>query len=61
VVVEGAAHNIEQGMIGREAAIRRWINFLVLSSGITLVLMSVFIPAAFLPGLTAACTRNLRW
>jgi HAE1 family hydrophobic/amphiphilic exporter-1 len=29
--------------------------------GITLVLMAVFLPAAFLPGLTGACMRNSRW
>ena len=29
--------------------------------GITLVLMAVFLPAAFLPGLTGQCTRSSRW
>jgi HAE1 family hydrophobic/amphiphilic exporter-1 len=52
VVVEGAVHNIEQGMPGREAASRAMRSLLGPIIGITLVLMSVFLPAAFLPGLT---------
>jgi hydrophobic/amphiphilic exporter-1 (mainly G- bacteria), HAE1 family len=52
VVVEGAAHNIEQGMSSREAASRAMRVLLGPIIGITLVLMSVFLPAAFLPGLT---------
>ncbi|MGA9948893.1 MAG: efflux RND transporter permease subunit [Xanthobacteraceae bacterium] len=52
VVVEGAAHNIERGMNGHDAAIRAMNELLGPIIGITLVLMSVFLPAAFLPGLT---------
>ena len=52
VVVEGAAHNIEQGMSGHDAAILAMDKLFGPIIGITLVLMSVFIPAAFLPGLT---------
>jgi hydrophobic/amphiphilic exporter-1 (mainly G- bacteria), HAE1 family len=52
VVVEGAAHNIEQGLSGHDAAIRAMNQLLGPIIGITLVLMAVFIPAAFLPGLT---------
>ena len=52
VVVEGAAHNIEQGMSGHDAAIRAMDQLFGPIIGITLVLMSVFLPAAFLPGLT---------
>jgi hydrophobic/amphiphilic exporter-1 (mainly G- bacteria), HAE1 family len=52
VVVEGAAHNIEQGMNGHDAAIKAMNELLGPIIGITLVLMSVFLPAAFLPGLT---------
>jgi hydrophobic/amphiphilic exporter-1 (mainly G- bacteria), HAE1 family len=52
VVVEGAAHNIEQGMSGPQAAIRAMDQLFAPIIGITLVLMSVFVPAAFLPGLT---------
>ncbi len=52
VVVEGAAHNIERGMSGHDAAIRAMDQLVGPIIGITLVLMSVFLPAAFLPGLT---------
>jgi HAE1 family hydrophobic/amphiphilic exporter-1 len=52
VVVEGAAHNIEKGMSGHDAAIRAMDQLFGPIIGITLVLMAVFIPAAFLPGLT---------
>jgi HAE1 family hydrophobic/amphiphilic exporter-1 len=52
VVVEGAAHNIEQGMNGHDAAIRAMDQLFAPIVGITLVLISVFLPASFLPGLT---------
>ena len=52
IVVEGAAHNIEQGMSGHDAAIKAMDALFGPIIGITLVLMSVFLPAAFLPGLT---------
>lgn len=52
VVVEGAAHNIEQGMSGHDAAIKAMDQLFAPIIGITLVLVSVFLPAAFLPGLT---------
>jgi HAE1 family hydrophobic/amphiphilic exporter-1 len=52
VVVEGAAHNIEKGMSGHDAAIGAMDRLFGPIIGITLVLMAVFLPAAFLPGLT---------
>ena len=52
VVVEGAAHNIEKGMSGHDAAIKAMDVLFAPIVGITLVLISVFLPAAFLPGLT---------
>src|SRR5689334_17885229 len=52
VVVEGAAHNIEQGMNGHDAAIKAMDALFGPIIGITLVLISVFLPSAFLPGLT---------
>ena len=52
VVVEGAAHNIEQGMSGHDAAIKAMDALFAPIIGITLVLISVFLPSAFLPGLT---------
>lgn len=52
VVVEGAAHHIERGLSPHDAAIKAMDELFGPIIGITLVLMSVFIPAAFLPGLT---------
>jgi HAE1 family hydrophobic/amphiphilic exporter-1 len=52
VVVEGAAHNIEQGMSGHDAAIKAMDQLFAPIVGITLVLISVFLPASFLAGLT---------
>ncbi|MBR0797923.1 multidrug efflux RND transporter permease subunit [Bradyrhizobium jicamae] len=52
VVVEGAAHNIERGLSGHDAAIKAMDELFAPIVGITLVLISVFLPAAFLPGLT---------
>jgi hydrophobic/amphiphilic exporter-1 (mainly G- bacteria), HAE1 family len=52
VVVEGAAHYVEAGLSGHDAAIQAMRDLFGPIIGITLVLMSVFIPAAFLPGLT---------
>src|SRR6202020_3588247 len=52
VVVEGAAHNIEKGMSGHDAAIAAMDELFAPIVGITLVLISVFLPSAFLPGLT---------
>jgi HAE1 family hydrophobic/amphiphilic exporter-1 len=52
VVVEGAAHNVERGMSGHDAAISAMDALFAPIIGITLVLISVFLPAAFLPGMT---------
>src|SRR6478672_3576814 len=52
VVVEGAAHHIERGLAPKEAAIQAMNELFGPIIGITLVLMSVFLPAAFIPGLT---------
>jgi len=52
VVVEGAAHQMEKGLSSHDAAIQAMRELFGPIIGITLVLMSVFIPAAFLPGLT---------
>ena len=52
VIVEGAAHHIERGLTPHDAAIKAMDELFGPIIGITLVLMSVFIPAAFLPGLT---------
>jgi len=52
VVVEGAAHYMERGLSAHDAAVKAMSELFGPIIGITLVLMSVFIPAAFLPGLT---------
>jgi HAE1 family hydrophobic/amphiphilic exporter-1 len=52
VVVEGAAQGIAQGLAPREAAVAAMRMLFAPIVGITLVLMAVFLPAAFLPGLT---------
>jgi hydrophobic/amphiphilic exporter-1 (mainly G- bacteria), HAE1 family len=52
VVVEGVAHYVERGMTPHDASVKAMSELLGPIIGITLVLMSVFIPAAFLPGLT---------
>ena len=58
VIVEGVARYVEQGLPGREAAARAMDELTGPVLGITLVLMSVFIPAAFLPGLTGQLYRQ---
>ena len=58
VIVEGVARHVEEGMPGREAAIKAMEELTGPVVGITLVLMSVFIPAAFLPGLTGQLFRQ---
>jgi len=52
VIVEGVAHHIERGLSPHDAAIKAMSELFGPVIGITLVLMSVFLPAAFVPGLT---------
>jgi HAE1 family hydrophobic/amphiphilic exporter-1 len=58
VIVEGVSRYVEQGVPGREAAGRAMDELIGPVIGITLVLMSVFVPAAFLPGLTGQLYRQ---
>ena len=58
VIVEGVSRYVEQGIPGREAAGKAMDDLTGPVIGITLVLMSVFIPAAFLPGLTGQIYRQ---
>jgi hydrophobic/amphiphilic exporter-1 (mainly G- bacteria), HAE1 family len=58
VIVEGVSRHVEQGMPGREAAGRAMDDLIGPVIGITLVLMAVFIPAAFIPGLTGQLYRQ---
>ncbi|HKM70705.1 MAG TPA: efflux RND transporter permease subunit, partial [Stellaceae bacterium] len=50
VIVEGVSKYIEQGMSGHDAAIKAMDELFGPIIGITLVLMAVFIPSAFVPG-----------
>jgi HAE1 family hydrophobic/amphiphilic exporter-1 len=52
VIVEGVSRYIEEGLPSREAAEKAMGELFGPVIGITLVLLSVFLPAAFLPGLT---------
>jgi HAE1 family hydrophobic/amphiphilic exporter-1 len=52
VIVEGVSHHIERGLSPHDASIKAMSELFGPIIGITLVLMSVFVPAAFLPGLT---------
>ena len=52
VIVEGVTKYIERGMSGHDSAIAAMDELFGPIIGITLVLMAVFIPAAFVPGLT---------
>ena len=52
VIVEGVARHIEEGMAGQPAAEKAMDELFGPVVGITLVLMSVFLPASFIPGLT---------
>jgi HAE1 family hydrophobic/amphiphilic exporter-1 len=52
VIVEGVTKHIEEGMSGHDAAIKAMSELFGPIIGITLVLMAVFLPAAFVPGLT---------
>lgn len=54
VIVEGVTRHIEMGTSPKESAITAMRELTGPILGITLVLMSVFVPAGFMPGLTGA-------
>ena len=58
IVVEGAAKHIERGLTPHDAAVKAMDELLGPIIGITLVLMAVFVPAAFLPGLSGQMYRQ---
>jgi HAE1 family hydrophobic/amphiphilic exporter-1 len=58
VVVEGAMQHIERGKSPHDAAIAAMNNLFGPIIGITLVLMSVFLPAAFMPGIIGQMYRQ---
>lgn len=54
VIVEGATQHIEKGESPKNASINAMKELMGPVIGITLVLMAVFVPAGFMPGLTGA-------
>jgi len=58
VIVEGASYYIEQGLRPRDAAVKAMEELTGPVFGITLALISVFLPAAFLPGITGQIFRQ---
>jgi HAE1 family hydrophobic/amphiphilic exporter-1 len=58
VVVEGVSLNIERGQSPHDASIAAMHELFGPIIGITLVLMSVFLPAAFMPGITGQMYRQ---
>lgn len=54
VIVEGVSRHIEMGTAPKQAAITTMKELFGPIIGITLVLMAVFVPAGFMPGLTGA-------
>jgi hydrophobic/amphiphilic exporter-1 (mainly G- bacteria), HAE1 family len=58
VIVENASHHIERGEAPREATIRAMNEVTGPVISITLVLMAVFIPTAFLSGITGQMYRQ---
>jgi HAE1 family hydrophobic/amphiphilic exporter-1 len=58
VVVEGVAKKVEAGAKPKQAAIEAMTELMAPIIGITLVLMSVFLPAAFITGITGEMYRQ---
>ncbi len=58
VIVEGASQHIELGKTPKQAAIDVMRDLFGPVIGITLVLMSVFLPPAFMPGITGQMYRQ---
>ncbi|HVU07764.1 MAG TPA: multidrug efflux RND transporter permease subunit [Verrucomicrobiae bacterium] len=58
VVVEGATQHIEHGKTPKQASIDAMRELFGPIIGITLVLMSVFLPPAFMPGITGQMYRQ---
>lgn len=54
VIVEGVTQHIENGLDPKEASIKAMKELFGPIIGITMVLMAVFVPAGFMPGLTGA-------
>jgi HAE1 family hydrophobic/amphiphilic exporter-1 len=58
VVVEGVAQHVERGQTPKQGAIDAMKELMGPIIGITLVLMSVFLPPAFMPGITGQMYRQ---
>jgi hydrophobic/amphiphilic exporter-1 (mainly G- bacteria), HAE1 family len=58
VIVENASHYIEKGLSPHDAAIKAMSELTGPVVGITLVLTAVFLPAAFMPGITGQLFRQ---
>ena len=58
VVVEGVSQHVERGQSPKEASIDAMRELFGPIIGITLVLMSVFVPPAFMPGITGQMYRQ---
>lgn len=58
IVVEGAAHHMEQGEPPKVATVNAMRQLLGPIVGITLVLSAVFLPAAMMPGITGQMFRQ---
>ena len=58
VIVENSSYHIEQGLPPKEATIKAMEEMTGPVFGITLALVSVFLPAAFLPGITGQLFRQ---
>ncbi|MGH8048315.1 MAG: efflux RND transporter permease subunit [Chthoniobacterales bacterium] len=58
VIVEGVSKHIERGKSPKDAAIAAMNELFGPIVGVTLVLISVFLPAAFLPGITGQMYRQ---
>jgi len=58
IIVESSSYYIEQGMAPKEATIKAMQELTGPVMGITLALVAVFLPAAFLPGITGQIFRQ---
>ncbi len=58
IIVENSSYYIEQGMSPKEATIKAMEELTGPVMGITLALVAVFLPAAFLPGITGQIFRQ---
>ena len=58
VIVENSSYHVEQGLPPKEATIKAMREITGPVMGITLVLTAVFLPAAFLPGITGQLFRQ---